>query len=228
MDRIKVKSRNTIVIARNPVERILMKLKDFIIRKRTVISYSLIIALGLVVLGTAAFIFFDRRSHNLLIRYESIMSEYDTKDAGKRADIIEKLNNLREKAVFGSVYQKATWSAGNLYFEEGKFEEAGNALIEFSDKSSYEIYSVLASLKAGCAAEEEGNLDKALAIYKKLEEKHGRGVCADSIFYNLGRAYSLKGDFSQSGKYYNILLADYPNSVFAQSAKKRLFFIKDK
>ena len=228
MDRIKVKSRNTIVIARNPVERILMRLKDFIIKKRTIISYSLVIVLILTVLGVGAFVFFDKRSHNFLVQYESIMSEYDAKDGGELTGIIEKLNDLRKKASFGSVYQKATWSVGNLYFEQGKFNEAYDVLSEFSGKSSYEIYSVLALLKAGCAAEEEGDIDKALGIYKKLEEKHGRGICADSIFYNLGRVYNLKGDFSQSRKYYNILIADYPDSVLAQSAKKRLFFIKGK
>ena len=227
MDRIKVKNRNTIVIARNPVERILMKLKDFVIKKRTAISYTLIIVLVLAVLGTAAFVFFDRRSHNLLVEYESIMSEHGM-EAVETANVIEKLNNFRKKASFGSVYQKATWSIGNLYFEQGKFDEACNILTEFSDGTPYEIYSVLALLKAGCAAEEGGNLDKALGIYKKLEEKHGRSIYADNVFYNLGRLYNLKGDFSQSRKYYNILIADYPSSIFTQSAKKRLFFIEGK
>ena len=227
MDRIKIKSRNTIVITRNPIERVLMKLKDLILKKRTVLKYSLFIALIVIVLGTAAFIFFDRRSHSLFVQYESIMSEYDTEsDNAQIAGVIEKLKNFREKAAFGSVYQKATWSLGNFYFEQGKFNDAYNVLAELSGKSSHEIYSVFASLKAGCAAEEDGDFDKALGIYKKLEEEHGNGVCADSIFYNLGRAYNLKGDFSQSRKYYNILLTNYPNSVFTQSAKKRLFFIK--
>ncbi|MCL2025356.1 MAG: tetratricopeptide repeat protein [Leptospirales bacterium] len=227
MDRIKIKNRNTIVIARNPVERILMRLKDLIIEKRTIVKYLAIFMLIFVILGVAVFVFFDRRSHSLLVQYETIMSEYGTQNENNKIeDIIERLNDLRKKAMFGSVYQKATWSVGNAYFELGKFDEAANVLTQLSAKSSHELYSVLASLKAGCAAEEEENFDRALDIYKKLEEKHGSGVFADVIFYNLGRMYNLKEDFSQSKKYYNILIADYPNSVFAQGAKKRLFFIK--
>ena len=229
MNRIKVKSRDTIVIARNPVERILMEFKDLIKRKRTIVTYSAVVVLILAVLGAAVFVFFNRRSHGLLVQYESIMRKYEMGGGiVKIEDVIEQLNSLRKKAMFGKVYQKATWSAGNLYFEQGNFDEAYNVLVKFSGKSSHEIYSVLALLKAGCAAEEEGDFDKALNIYKKLEEKHGGGICADGIFYSLGRLYNLKGDFSQSRKYYNILLADYPNSAFAQSAGKRLFFIKEK
>jgi tetratricopeptide (TPR) repeat protein len=206
-----------------------MRIKDFFQKRKTLVKYLIIGIPAAIVIAVAVFIFFDKRGNKLLVRYEAIMDEYGNTapdDSAKIAGIIEKLTELKSDALFGHVYENALWSLGNLCFDQGRFDEAYKIFAEFAGDTSSDIYASIALLKAGSAAEEEGSLDKALDIYKKLEKEYAGGVCADNIFYSLARTYNLKGDFSQAGKYYNIVITDYPNSIFAESARKRLFWVK--
>jgi tetratricopeptide (TPR) repeat protein len=198
-------------------------------KRKTLVKYIIIGVPAAIVIAIGVFVFFDKRGSRLLVRYEAIMDEYGNAapdDGAKIAEVIEKLTELKSDALFGHVYENALWSLGNLYFDQGRFDEAHKIFAEFADGTSSDIYASLALLKAGSAAEEEGSLDKALDIYKRLEKEYSGSVCADNIFYSLARTYNLKGDFPLSAKYYNIVITDYPNSIFAESARKRLFWVK--
>ncbi len=136
---------------------------------------------------------------------------------------IERLKTLKMTSRFGFVHDMCGYMTGNLYYSQGRFAEARAALVEFASDSSSKIYVPLALNKAACAAEEAGDIDGALELFRKLEEKYGSGFLADQIFYNMGRAYSIKGDSMMSKKYYNMVLSGYPKSPFAEKAKKRLY-----
>ena len=226
MERVKV--RNNIRIERNPIEQFLMKMQDFIRRKRTIVLYSLLGVMFVALLAIAASVYLEKRAHSLLVSYETIMDDYQK--AGKEkpeniASTIGRLAALHEKAGFGFVYEMSQYSIGNLLFLQGKYDDAGKALTEFAGKTSSDMYAAAALLKAASAAEEKGDLDGALALYSNLEKGYINGVYADQIMYNMGRVYNLKGDAFLSRKYYNMVISTYPRSSLAGKAKKRLFLV---
>jgi tetratricopeptide (TPR) repeat protein len=225
MERIKVKS-NNIEIHRNPIERFLMYIKNFIKAKRSLVVYSLIVILVLSVLAIAGSVYLEKRSASILLQYESIMDDFQKGGPENPDNIsatIERLKSLRASSRFGFIHDMCGYMSGNLYFSQGRFVEAKTALLEFASDSSSKTYAQLALIKAACAAEEAGDIDGALDLYRRLEEKYGNGVLADQIFYNMGRVYSMKGDAMMSKKYYNMVLSGYPKSAFAEKAKKRLY-----
>jgi tetratricopeptide (TPR) repeat protein len=225
MERIRLKS-NTIEINRNPIERFLMFLKNFIKTRRSLVVYSLLGILVLSVLAIAGSVYLEKRSASILLQYESIMDDFQ-KGGAENADnisaTIERLKALRVSSRFGFIHDMCGYMAGNLYYSQGRFAEARTALVEFASDSSSKTYAPLALIKAAFAAEEAGDIDGALDLYRRLEEKYGSGFLADQIFYNMGRVYSIKGDAMMSKKYYNMVLSGYPKSSFAEKAKKRLY-----
>ena len=231
MDRIKIRNRHDINIKRNAIEKILMFIKDFLKKNRKIVLRSLVAILILVAFSIAAYIYLDKRSLNLLVKYEAIMEKYSNADSaieGIEEETIKELNELRAEARFGYVYEMTSFSIANFYYTQGKFNDAAKLFEEFASDTSSDFYASLALLKAGSSFEESGNYNDALTIYKKLEKDYFQEPTADNIYYSLGRVYNRLGDAEQSRKYYEKVVADFPGSAFAENAKKRIYLIKEK
>jgi len=114
---------------------------------------------------------------------------------------------------------------GNIYFDEGQFKKAKENLISFADKSSSELYVQLAIVKAGIAAEQDGDVDEALGIYKRFEKDFPESIISEQAFFNMGAIYEKKKDSSSAREYYNKVISLYPQSLFARRAKKRLMLM---
>jgi outer membrane protein assembly factor BamD (BamD/ComL family) len=83
----------------------------------------------------------------------------------------------------------------------------------------------MALLKAAVAAEELHDLKRALETCKMLENKYSNGIMADQIFFNTARIYAEMKDMVNARSYYNKVITAFPESSFAQEAKKRLFML---
>lgn len=228
MERIKVR-RNDIHISRNPIERFLMRVKDFCKAHRKIVLGSIIGVLATGAVAVVLYVYFDSRNASLLTEYETIMDEYRQTIGNKDADstpIVEKLSQLKDKASFGSVYRSCLFAIGNICYSQKKFTEAEEAMATLADETSSDLYGPMALLTAAAAAEELGNTDKAMEFLRKAENDYGTGVFADRIIYGLGRVSSIKGDTASAKAYYSRVITDYPASALADAAKKRLFLVK--
>lgn len=230
MDRIKMRNNNNINITRNPIEKFLMIVKNFLIKKRKLILYSVAVLFAVGMISIIAYIYLDKRSSALLVKYERIMEEYMGSSKNLRnvdSDTLTKLIELRTEARFGFVHDMASFAVGNIYFSQENFAEARKLFEKLASDTSSKLYASLALLKAGNACEEGGDFRDALAIYKKLEKDYLKEPVADDIYHSLGRIYDLLGEATLSRKYYELVISNFPNSFFAENAKKHIFLVKE-
>jgi len=97
--------------------------------------------------------------------------------------------------------------------------------VRYADKAPKTTLAPLALLKAAIALEEANDLKGALEVYKRLEDKYGDSIIADQILYNAARVYAKNKDLVNSRNYYNKVIASFPESAFAEEARKRLFLM---
>lgn len=224
MARIKV--RNEIEIERNPVEKILMSIKNFIKdnRKIVVVSLSVVLVLILVVIGSLIFI--ENESQRELIKFEKIMDNFRAAEGAASFEKTEaELREMIESTSFGYAHDMSHYVLGNLYYNQKKFKEAEKFLELFSSKTSSSMLAAIALQKAALAAEESGNLKKAVEIYSLLEEDYDDSIVADQFYYNFARVYGKKGDLFSAKKYYDRVVSLYPQSPFSERAKKQLLLL---
>ena len=227
MGRIRIK--NEIEIERNPVERILISVKDFF---RTNFRPALFALLGFLIAAclTVAFLAYRETAvEKNMIEFEKIMKEYESIEASKNREdigkIIVRVKEFTSSTFFGFHHDLGYYLLGNLYFSERQFKEAGQCLLTFAGKVSDPMLKSVALFKAGAAAEESGDLDSALEIYMKLENIKKDNIVEDQVYYCMARVYEAKGDLINSKKYLNMLISGFPQSPLTESARKRLIMM---
>jgi len=226
----RVKIRKEIEIERNVVEKILMKVKDYIKENRQFVLYSLSGLLAAAVLLISGLVYHEYSTEKDLVKYEQIMDNYRALSGNNNKTEIKKvikdLKSLLGSTWFGHVNSMGYYTLGNIYFSEKMYSESIESLTVFADKSSSSIFAALALQKIAVAAEESGKKDFALKTYKKLEEDYSDSAITDQVFYNLGRIYQVNGDLVMAEKYYTRLISSYPQSPCTRKAKVKLFLMK--
>lgn len=226
----KIKVRNNIDIERNPVERILMKITDFLKENRKVALYSLVGIFAGAVILIAASVLVEIRSTKQQVRYEEIMDNYYKNSSDKKVitKTIADLKDLANGAYFGFAAEMPYYVMGNLHFELKNYDKARSNLLEFADKSSSDVFCHLALVKAALASEESGKIDESLKLLLDLEKKYPEGMVTDQILYNIGRIYIRKGEAARGKTYFSKVMALYPQSAIARKAKQRLILAEKK
>jgi tetratricopeptide (TPR) repeat protein len=224
----KIKVRKDIEIERNPVERTILNLRDFIKdnRKKTV---NIFIAVGVLALAVIlGLLYYSNHLDTHLVLYEKIMDNYE-KNREKDPKIVKKtledLQTLSGSVKFGFVDDIVNYHIGNLYYSEKNYKEAHRFLVKFAVATSSDVLASIALNKAAVALEESGDLEGALMIYKKIEDDYSDSVIADQAFYNIGRLHSIKKRKEDAVIYFNRVISLFPRSAYAEKARKRLFLI---
>ncbi len=116
----------------------------------------------------------------------------------------------------------ANYYAGVCYFKLGDFTNAKKYLADFS--SDDDILNTMAIGLIGDVEVEMGNLDAAIAQFKKAADK-GNKVTAPIFLEKLGAVYEKQGKTDDAVAAYN-KLKDFPTSSQAQLADKLINSIK--
>ncbi len=224
----KIKVRKDIEIERNPVERTLINLRDFIKENRRK-TIKILIVLGILSGAVLAGIFyFSYHLDSHFAIYEKIIDNYE-KNREKNPEVIKKtiedLHTLSGSVKFGFVNDIVSYHLGNLYYSEKNYKEAHRYLVKFADVTSSDMLASIALNKAAVAFEEDGDIEGALNIYKKIEDDHSDSVIADQAFYNMGRLYAIKRRSDDAVRYFNRVISLFPQSDYADKARKRLFLL---
>jgi len=225
----KIKVRRQIEIERNVVEQSLMTAKDLFKSNRKAVLISFAGALVLVIIIIAGFVVYDNVSESNRAAFEKIMEDHkkfsEEKNSEKIMETSGRLKQFIDSTSLGFAHEMAYYSLGNILYSEKKFWESREYLLKFADRTSSEMFKVLAMLKAAYASEETGDLDEAVRLYLVLEKDYVNSIVEDQVYYNLGRIYEMKGDVINSRKYYNRLITTFPQSLLSAKAKERLFLI---
>ena len=222
----RVKVRKEIEIERNPIEKFLMSVRDLIKDNRKVVVTSLVGVLVLVLVVIGSLVFVESESAKELVEFEKIMDEYNSGSGAASVDKTEaSLKKMIDTTCFGYAHDMSHYVLGNIYYTQKKYDEAQKYLELFSSKTSSPMFAAIALQKAALAAEEAGNLKKALEFYAGLEENYDDSVVADQFYYNAARVHGKLGDRFSAKKYYDRVVSLYPHSPFSERAKKQLLLI---
>lgn len=220
--------KGNIEIERNVIERYLMTFKNFIKENS---RKSLYIAVGLVVviaISVSAFVYIDASSAKDLENYESVIDSYRMNPADRvvKDKTISSLREIIKNTRFGYVNEMSHYMLGNLLYDDEKFAEAYDMFSVFVKKSSSDdLFIPVAVNKMAVCLEEQGKIDEALSLLLKYEEESKNAVVGDQLIYNTGRLYSVKGDRIKAKEYFSQVISTYPDSVFSERAKERLFLL---
>ncbi len=218
-----------IEIERNVIEQFLMDAKEYVQKKRSLVVYSFFGLLGACVLVVAAVVIVDSVNTRNEKRFEKIMTDYEryssAGDAGKVAGVVKELRDFTDSTYFGFPRTAGYYALGNILFGQKEYREAHKYLVRYADKAPKTSLAPLALLKAAIALEEANDFKGALEMYRRLEDRYGDSIIADQIFYNAARVYAKNKDLVNSRNYYNKVIASFPESAFAEQAKKRLFLM---
>ena len=218
-----------IEIERNAIEQFLMDSKRFARENSRKVLYSLVGLFSATVLVIAGFVYVENVTTSEKVRFDKIINAYEksSRDGDKKKidESVDELEKFVDSTSFGFAHEMGYYILGNVYFSEKKYKKASKYLQIFADKSSSDLFTSLALLKAAVALEESNDFDGALKLYKELEESFSESLIADQVYYNYARLYGIKKDIYNSKKYYNKVINAYPQSSFAAKARKRLFLL---
>ncbi len=222
------KTKNNIEIERNVIEQYLMLIKEFVKNNGHYVKYILTSIIILIVLSVGIFIYIDRTTTANYIKYEKIIDSYRSNPENRvlKDKTINELRELVKNSSFGHAHQMSFYMLGNLLYEDEKFAEAYDMFKAFIKKSSSkEIFIPIAVNKASICLEEQGKFDDAISLLLKFEEDNKDSILLDQVLYNAGRLYAIKEDRAKAMEYFNKVITAFPDSVFSERSRERLFLL---
>jgi len=228
MSRIRVQQKH-IEIERNVIERFLLLVKDFIRKYRRIVLYSFIGAVVILVIIIAVSLIIGSTEKGERLRYEQLMAKYYTKlsrgdSEGVRATIGE-FAEFVDSAHLDFVEDTGPYILGNMYFSEKMYDNAKKYLLKYVNESPETELTPLAMIKAAVACEELNDLNGAFDLLVKVERGYKESLAGEQIYYQLARYYFLKNDVENAKKYLGREVTAYPDSPYAQLARKRLMLL---
>jgi len=130
------------------------------------------------------------------------------------------------KADTSKDYEKEYQEALNLY-NLRQLNQAKDKFIEFIKNNPQTPLTDNAYLWLGVVYRDLGDIKKAEAVWRTLEEKCKRGELVDcnklpSAYLQLARIYENSGDAGKANEYYEMILNEFPLSDEAGIAKTKL------
>jgi tetratricopeptide (TPR) repeat protein len=139
----------------------------------------------------------EKDSTNLAIEeFEFIAAEYGSYDGGKLA----------------------YYSLGNLYFEQGRFEDAIAALEKVDLEDTYLMTLAIGTL--GDCYSELGDYSKAVTYYVQAAERVENDLTSPQFYFKAGLNAEEAGDFAKAKEYYEIIEDQYMTFSSQKSIEK--------
>ena len=213
---------NSIEIERNPIERFLMKVKQFLLDNRKWVLISAVGLAALLVISIAGSVLVSKHIERQKWHYEQIIMLYAS---GNRQDaefvnlVVNELREIIKTSYFGMTRQMPYLMIGDLLYSIGEYKGAAENLIKYADMTSSKVLASVALQKAAIALEETGDLEGALKLYTRLLARYKTFITYDEFLYNAARVYAMSGDTANANKYFNQVINNYPQSTFAGRAR---------
>ncbi|MDR2470715.1 MAG: tetratricopeptide repeat protein [Treponema sp.] len=156
-----------------------------------------------------------------LTALESAGTEAGTGTAETDA-LLEELEGLG-RSSFGYAAARAYSLRGGVYAARGEWQKAEEAYTASAEKGANTYLAPLSLYNAAVAAEERGNLDGAIAYYRRSLDFRGDSPAVYRAWFNTARIYEAKKDVSSAEEAYRSLLEKAPaESAWAKLAQSRL------
>lgn len=209
------------------------RITDFVQKNRKpLLAVMIIAAVGIVGLA----VFFSVRNglqKKAIITLEEIEEKRallgDLSDGSKSAEAEDLLQEITEFApkTFGYASARSYSLAASIYMDQGDWEKAEAAYLDSARKAGKTYLNPLGLYNAAVAAEEQGNLEKALDYYTQSLDFSGNFPAASRARFNMGRIYETRKDAEAALEAYRTLIEKAsPDSNWAKLAQSRIIAIE--
>ncbi|MGE5362088.1 MAG: tetratricopeptide repeat protein [Bacteroidales bacterium] len=118
----------------------------------------------------------------------------------------------------------ARYHAASCLVALGRTKEAIDQYRQVIDRAGNDLYGDMARLGLAEAEVEAGQYESAINAYRELATK--ATLPTDAILMQMGRAYAKAGKKTEARQSFQRILDEFPQSQYAQSAKKELDEVK--
>ncbi len=139
----------------------------------------------------------------------------------------DKLAELEALAGKGKFSRIAYLKLASYWIEQGNSENAKSHLEKISDKSKDLIYYQAQDMLAQVYMHDK-DFDKAIAIYKSIEEDDEQDYALDAVLYRMAEAHEEKGELDIALELYKRVQDEYPQTFFGLDASKKVSELEEK
>jgi tetratricopeptide (TPR) repeat protein len=139
----------------------------------------------------------------------------------------EKLAELEELGGTGKFTRLAYINAAVFSIEKSDFDKAMAFLEKIPEGRKDIIYYQGQHLKAQIYSMKK-EYDKALEVYKKIEEEDPADYSLDAVMFNMAEIYEEKGEIEQALMIYNKIKDDFPQTYYGYEASQAVQKLEDK
>ena len=198
------------------------QINDFVQKRRKILIISLAGILGVVIALVTVFTIRDHLHSQALSKVEEFNRRYE---AIWNEDINDFLNELNHFANRNSGYAAARAFAisANVNEDENNWAEAENAWVNAARAGAGTYFSPVAFFNAAVAAEEQGNINRAIELYNEALEYDDVFPAAPRTQFSIGRLQETQGDRAAALLSYMTLVSRWPqDQVWANLAHSRI------
>lgn len=130
---------------------------------------------------------------------------------------------ISDNSFMDSTYAAlGTFARADLFIYQNKIDSAVSALDSIEQFHAGHSLTDDILLKKGEIAEKRRDFKSAADLYHRIWKEHGYDLLGDDAVYRMAQLYEERlNDPEKAMEYYQILLLDYPGSLFTVEARKR-------
>jgi tetratricopeptide (TPR) repeat protein len=209
------------------------RINDFLRRNRGVLVCILASAVVLVILFVTVFAVRDGLRSKALVsaaefsrRYEALRFDINEESkAGEVNALLEELSAFETKTGGFAAARAYSISAG-IYGDRKNWAEAEKAWAAAAGAAPKSYLAPAALYNAAVAAEEQGNIDGAIALYNRSLEYSGGFSAAPRAQFSIGRLEEGRNNKDAALESYRALVSKWPNeAVWASLAQSRIIIL---
>lgn len=165
------------------------------------------------------------KTHNL--KNESRLLGRIFQISSELKDNPSKLEELEKLAGNGKFSRLAYLQLASYWMEREEFDKALNFLGRISESKKDLLYYQSQDLLAQVHIKQK-NYDKAIEIYKKIEEENPKGYVQDVVLFHKAQAHEEKGETEEALALYKKLQEEFPQTYFGFDATQKVRKLEEK
>lgn len=181
---------------------------------------QLLAAVGIAVIVILAFLIFRAIKAQAVKRDSQTLAKI-LEISSQLSEEPEKVEELEALAGGGKFARVAYLKLAAFAVEQGDLEGAkaylGNVPADRKDLTYFQAQDMLAQVHI-----QEGEYDKAIAIYEAIQEKDPKDYAPDAVLFHLAEAYEGKGEKEAALETYKRIQEEYPQSLYTTDAANRI------
>ena len=201
------------------------RINDFIQKRRKILIISLASVIVTVIVLVTVFTIRDHLHSQALSKVEEFNRRYEDIWYEDWDAFLLELNQFANRNN-GYAAARAFAISANIYENQNNWAEAENAWVNAARAATGTYFSPVGFFNAAVAAEEQGNIDRAIELYTEALEYQNIFPAAPRTQFSIGRLQESQGNRAAALISYMTLVSRWPNDqVWASLAQSRIVLL---